>query len=92
MVKRRGLPYRVLDDHTGKVGRAYGALTTPDMFVIDAKGGVAYRGAIDDDAHGDKSKPRNFVGAALAQLLAGKPVGFPPERPYGCTVKYKKGG
>jgi peroxiredoxin len=84
------LPYAVLDDHAGDVGRAYGAKTTPHMFVVDAKGRIVYRGAIDDNPLGKKPTTRNHVDAALAELVAGKKVSRPETRPYGCSVKYAK--
>ena len=34
----------VLDDQTGVIGKAYGATNTPDMYVIDAKGNIVYKG------------------------------------------------
>jgi len=85
-----GLGYPVLDDSDGKVGRSYGARTTPHMFIIDAAGAIAYDGAIDDDPKGKKDKPANFVARALNELLAGKDVSKFQTRPYGCTVKYAK--
>lgn len=88
-VKARTLPYRVLDDHSGTVGRAYGARTTPHMYVVDAKGHLAYRGAIDNNPWGDAKVPTNFVDAALTSMLAGQPVAAPLAKPYGCSVKYK---
>src|SRR5271156_4983868 len=42
-------------DPEGKIGRMYGAKTTPHMFVIDAKGNIAYMGAIDDQPTPDAS-------------------------------------
>ncbi|HXX29446.1 MAG TPA: redoxin domain-containing protein, partial [Myxococcaceae bacterium] len=47
--KEQGFPYPVLQDPSGAVGHAYGAKTTPHMFVIDEQGMVRYAGAIDDD-------------------------------------------
>jgi len=83
------LPYPVLDDHAGKVGTAYGAKTTPHMFVIDGTGTVVYEGAIDDDAAGDKGKQaRNYVAEALDDVTAGRPVRVAETKPYGCSVKY----
>jgi len=82
------LPYPYLDDHAGTVGRAYGAKTTPHMFVIDKDGRLAYQGAIDDDPGGRKEKPLNYVDQALTELLAGKTVSVPKTEPYGCSVKY----
>jgi peroxiredoxin len=85
------LPYPVLDDHAGQLGTAYGARTTPHMFVIDGKGTVVYAGAIDDDAAGDKGKQaRNYVADALDEVTAGQPVKVPETKPYGCSVKYSR--
>jgi peroxiredoxin len=85
------LPYPVLDDHKGTVGTAYGAKTTPHMFVIDGTGTVVYEGAIDDDATGDKGKQaRNYVAEALDEVTGGQPVKLAETKPYGCSVKYAK--
>lgn len=81
----------VLDDHAGTVGHAYGATNTPNMFVIDAKGTLVYKGAIDsvDGADPDDlSGATNYVAKALDQVLAGKPVTKSETKPYGCSVKY----
>jgi DsbC/DsbD-like thiol-disulfide interchange protein len=85
------LPYPLLIDRDGKVGRAYGAKTTPHMFVIDPNGQIVYQGGIDDDPRGRKGdEARNHVAAALDDLLADRPVGRPKAAPYGCSVKYAK--
>lgn len=85
------LPYPILVDASGDVGRAYGAKTTPHMYIVDREGAVVYAGGIDDDPRGDKGKgATNHVAAALDQLLAGKPVAVSSTTPYGCSVKYAK--
>lgn len=84
-IKEHNLPYAILDDHTGAVGKTYGAKTTPHMFVIDKTGTIAYQGAIDDQAG-----KVNYVAQALEELLAGKAVTIPETKPYGCSVKYGK--
>jgi hypothetical protein len=78
----------VLLDEDGAVGRAYGAKTTPHMFVIAPDGKIAYAGAIDDDRTTGALGKTNYVAAALAAVLAGEPVAVPETRPYGCSVKY----
>jgi len=83
-----GIPYPVLDDHPGTVGKQYGAKTTPHMFVIDRSGKLAYQGAIDDDSSGDGQQRTNYVAAALDAVIAGKPVAVSETKPYGCSVKY----
>ncbi len=78
-------------DPEGKVGRLYGAKTTPHMFVIDPKGTLVYEGAIDSIRSTDTAdipKATNYVTAALADLAAGKAVATPSTQSYGCSVKY----
>ena len=86
--EKNKVPYAVLDDHAGDVGRLYGAKSTPDMRIVDGRGRIVYRGAIDDDPHGKAASPTNHVAAALEDLLAGKKVSTPRTKPYGCSVKY----
>ncbi len=80
-----------LPDPDGTIGRAYGARTTPHMFVIDPKGTLVFAGGIDNIPTAnpaDIGKAQNFVRAALADLAAGREVATPTARPYGCSVKY----
>lgn len=86
--KEHGINYPVLYDTDGKVGQAFGARTTPHMFVIDEQGKVVYRGAIDDDSYGRAKERRNYVDAALGAHETGKPVDPASTTPYGCSVKY----
>jgi hypothetical protein len=61
------------------------------MYVIDAKGVLVYHGAIDDKKStnpGDIAGAKNYVAAALNEVLAGKPVSTSKTDPYGCGVKY----
>jgi peroxiredoxin len=85
----QGFTHPVLDDRAGVLGAAYGAKTTPHLFVIDREGVLVYQGAIDDDAAGAKGAgARNYVAEALDALVAGKPVPVAETKPYGCSVKY----
>lgn len=87
-------PSAVLLDEAGTVGRAYAARTTPHMYVIDPAGKLVYAGGIDDRRSAnpaDIPSAKNFVRAALADSLAGKPVTTPAAAPYGCSIKYVAG-
>lgn len=78
-------------DADGKVGQAYGAKTTPHMYVIDANGVLAYNGAIDSIPSADQAdipKATQYVTQALGEIKAGKPVSVATTKPYGCSVKY----
>jgi peroxiredoxin len=85
-----GIDYPVLYDTDGAVGRAYGAHTTPHMFVIDEHGKVIYAGAIDNDPGGRLPADRrtNYVAAALRAHADGRAPDPAVTRPYGCSVKY----
>ena len=85
-------PARYLVDEPGSMGLAYGAKTTPHMYIIDPAGKVVYNGAIDDKRSTnleDVKSAKNYVVAALEELKAGKPVTVASTTPYGCTVKYR---
>lgn len=80
-----------LVDADGMVGKAYGARTTPHMYVVSPDGKVAYAGAIDDKpstSPEDIAGSENFVRSALADIDAKKPVEPAATQPYGCSVKY----
>jgi peroxiredoxin len=83
---------KYLVDEPGTMGAAYGAKTTPHMYIIDPSGKVVYNGAIDDKRSThleDVKTAKNYVVAALDELKAGKPVTVATTQPYGCTVKYR---
>ena len=81
----------ILLDESGAVGKSYGAMTTPHMYIVKPDGTLAYMGAIDDKPTTDTDDiegAQNHVGAALDALLAGKPVAVSATKAYGCSVKY----
>lgn len=86
-----GTTYPTLLDASGTVGRAYGARTTPHMYVIDAEGVLRYMGAIDDDPRGNKEAGErvNYVQQAVDALRAGEAPPTTSTQAYGCTVKYE---
>lgn len=85
-----GIEYTVLYDKSGDVGRAYGARTTPHMYIVDEAGTLAYNGAIDDDPPGrkDQAQRNNYVHAGLTAKAAGQEIAPATTKPYGCNVKY----
>jgi hypothetical protein len=84
-------PTATLLDPSGVMGRAYGARTTPHMFIIGGDGRVLYQGAIDDRPSARPASlegANNYVRAALADIAAGRSVQTAQTTPYGCSVKY----
>jgi peroxiredoxin len=83
------IQYPLLDDSSGKVGRAYDAKTTPHMYIIDTQGVLVFNGGIDNDPRGNNKDGRtNYVDKALQEVLAGESVSTAQSRPYGCTIKF----
>jgi peroxiredoxin len=93
LTKSRGAaPTAVLLDPDGKVGHLYDARTTPHIFVVNGDGMLVYMGGIDSKPTAnpaDIKTAKNYVRAALDEVMAGKPVGDAVTRPYGCSVKYR---
>lgn len=90
--KNRGAdPAHVILDPSGAIGHLYGAQTTPDIFIVQPNGKLAYMGGADSIAStriDDIARAEPYAQEALEAVIAGKPVPHPITRPYGCTVKY----
>jgi peroxiredoxin len=80
------MPY--LHDATQSVARAYGAKTTPDVFVLDSAGALRYRGAPDSD-YDDPGQRAAWLREALDAVLAGEEPSRPESKPVGCSIKWK---
>jgi peroxiredoxin len=80
------MPY--LHDADQDVARAYGAKTTPDVFVLDGAGRLRYRGAPDSD-YEDPGQRAAWVRDALDAVLAGQEPSQAETKPVGCSIKWK---
>lgn len=92
LAEKKASPDAYLIDAQGKVGMDYAAKTTPHMYVINPAGMLVYAGAIDDKRSTkveDVKAARSYLGAAVDESKAGKPVSIATTQPYGCSVKYK---
>ncbi|MEQ1683585.1 MAG: thioredoxin family protein [Burkholderiaceae bacterium] len=95
MKSKSGAPTATLMDSDSKVGRAYGARTTPHLYIIDPQGKLVYAGAIDSKPTAnpaDIKTATNYVTQALGEAMAGKPVSRATTQAYGCSVKYSSAG
>ncbi|WP_134671464.1 thioredoxin family protein [Halorussus marinus] len=81
-----------LRDETQAVADAYGAVCTPDPFVLRNEGDtftLAYHGRLDDALNPDDEATEVYVRDAIDAVLAGEDVDleFMPSR--GCSIKWK---
>jgi peroxiredoxin len=94
MTQQKAAPTRTLMDVEGTVGQAYGARTTPHMYIVNPQGQLIYAGGIDSipsSSADDVKKAVNYVKQGVSQALAGQALSNPTTRPYGCSIKYKSG-
>jgi len=84
--KRFNFPY--LRDDTQDVARAYGALRTPHVFVLDKDRKVRYHGRVDDNIDHPSAVKRHDLREAIDEVLRGRPVSVPTTAPVGCNVKW----
>lgn len=83
-----GFTFPYLVDETQEVGRAYGAVCTPDFFGYNANGELQYRGRLDDAKMGDASnRTPELVNAMrlIAQTGSGPKAQTPSQ---GCSIKW----
>jgi thiol-disulfide isomerase/thioredoxin len=87
-----GYDFPYLSDESQVVARAYRAACTPDLFLFERGGALAYRGQFDD------SRPRSAVPvtgadlrAAADAVLEGRPVPAVQRPSLGCNIKWKPG-
>ncbi len=92
LAREEGWTFPFLFDETQDVARAFRAACTPDFYLFDGGGRLAYRGQLDD------SRPGNGIPvtgadlrAAVAAVLARKPVPAQQKASIGCNIKWSPG-
>ena len=80
-------PY--LHDETQAAARAYGALKTPDVFVLDGELRLVYRGAPDAD-YDDEGQNAAWLRGALDAVLSGGAPDPVQTEPVGCGIKWRE--
>lgn len=74
-------------DENNKVADAFGARTTPHVFLFDKDLKLAYKGAIDDNVGKASEVKERYVEKAVANVSAGKPADPATTRNIGCSIK-----
>jgi peroxiredoxin len=90
---KHGSQSPLLFDRNGEVARAYGVKTTPQLFVINSRGKLVYRGALDNAPLGKVDGgliKANYVEGAVADLKSGHAPTTRETRPYGCPVRSRQ--
>ncbi|MCB0905827.1 MAG: thioredoxin family protein [Nocardioidaceae bacterium] len=88
--ERAGWSFPYLVDESQETGRAFKAACTPDFFLYDAAGALAYRGAMDGSTPGNGLPVTGeLLDDAITRVLAGEPVPEPHRPSMGCSIKWR---
>lgn len=85
--RSHGFTFAVLKDDGSRVADLYGALHTPEIFVVDQSGTLRYHGRIDENAQEARGVRSPDLRNALDALLAGRPVPVSETKAFGCSIK-----
>ncbi len=81
------LTFPVLKDPRNKVADAYGAVATPEVFLLDGQRKLRYRGAIDNSEDPKRVDPeQRYARKAILALLAGRKPDPAEARGLGCAI------
>lgn len=92
-VRTSGLNFPLLKDVGNRVADRFGAIRTPEVFVLDGERRIRYWGRVDDQygfqqgvGYQRPEATRRDLAEALDELLAGRPVSEPLTRAPGCLI------
>lgn len=86
----QGLKGPYLLDANHVVADAFGALTTPHVFLFDGDMKLIYKGAIDDSVDSAEEVKEPYLKNAIEAHLAGDPIDPNSTRQLGCSIKRVK--
>lgn len=86
--KSYSFPY--LHDETQDVAKRFGAVCTPDFFLYNADGRLAYRGRLDDSWKDPNAVTKRELYEAAMTLAKGQSLQGEQIPSMGCSIKWKK--
>ncbi len=87
--KQLGLQVPYAMDETSGVARALGASVTPEAFLFDKTGKLAYHGAIDDNHRDPAAVKTHYLKDALDAVLEGHPAPRAETKGIGCGIMFR---
>lgn len=85
--KEKGYDFPYVLDNNSNMADIFGATRTPEVFLFDKSGKLAYHGAIDDNANAPAAVSREHLKIAIDEQVAGKDIATKKTRSVGCTIK-----
>ena len=72
------------------VARTFGASVTPEVFLLDRRGIIRYRGAIDDRPNEPQAVTTHYLKDAIVQILAGEAIATSSTEPIGSPIEFRQ--
>ena len=88
--KKMGYTSPYLIDKNSKFANAFGAKTTPHIFLFNSQKRLAYKGAIDDNYKSINDVTKNYLLNALEEVSNQKSVSVNETKAVGCSIKRVK--
>jgi peroxiredoxin len=87
--KEKGFPFPYLFDESQQIAKDYGAIFTPEFFVLNQDRKIVYMGALDDNSVADKVTTR-YLDNAVQATLNGTTPEIAETVAVGCRVRYER--
>jgi peroxiredoxin len=87
--EKKKYPFPYLFDETQQIARDYGALFTPEFFVLDRERRIVYMGGMDDKRDAENVK-KDCLQSAVEAVLAGKEPAITETPPIGCRIRFAR--
>ena len=81
------IPYPILKDEANRYADAVGAKVTPETFVVDKEGKLAYHGAFDNRTGPEAEATEHYVANAIEAVLAGRSAPVQQVKAWGCSIR-----
>jgi glutathione peroxidase-family protein len=85
--KDQGYNWYYAEDAKSTIANAFGATRTPEVFLINSKGVIVYKGAIDDNPSEAENVKREHLKIAIDETAKGKSVTVKESKSVGCSIK-----
>lgn len=85
--KTQGYKMPYVEDKNHELADAFGARTTPHVYLFNNKMELVYKGAIDDNVDSAKEVKKTYLKDAISNMVAGKKVDPSSTKPLGCSIK-----
>jgi peroxiredoxin len=87
--KEKDFAFQYLHDESQKIAKNYGAIFTPEFYVLNKDRQIVYMGAMDDNTDATKVQHK-YVEAAITASLKGEKPTTPETLARGCRVRYAR--